>query len=540
MKKAFIIVALLLGSTLSALAQDMLKFGQARKEADPTIDNTKSVVAFVTSNDNFRVTPQANIDIVRPVRQTADGKYVTEVVCDLAAHPDRARSFKILIKGTSLGDYTKQVVEPGKRLYVEVTNTEEHNLYFNVMDTERGYFKEGGVAGIEFSVPDYIDNPKVDCTEGIGHVTESKAGNGVNIVTFEVNIAKLKAARAAYNANKTAAEAKVKQAEEALKAFYDYGMQHMDDEGYDFDKADKEKEQKQAALDQAYSELEAVEPPFINLYADKSNAVPVNIERFIDKLTSPKSLLQINVGDGMHVETKFDRSYNQLRAQADREYRQRKYNAAMATYRNAAADPSATEYEKQDCMSYAGQMEELSQAKAAAYNKIRAINELKKKGGVVDFNQLEELYNAAIVNFRHLYQDTQDPEYQTMVNKLNKAIQLQIVSGVVTRGGYHQGQGGQTSLTGVDIYGVFRYDRKTMKEGKPVSGAEKIGSVDEKGLFRVDFEKRKYVGLLFVPTNLEDLKNDHNQYYPLDGTKHMNLKVRFQNDKSDGKALRKK
>ena len=546
MKRKLTLLTLFLTGVLNLAAQDVVRFGQVHKETDPKIDDTKSVVAFITPTDNFRVTPVSKVDKVKPTQQMSDGKYVTEVVCDLSANSDRSRSFKVTVKGTSLGDYTKQVIEPGKRLQVDVTNTIEHNLYFEPMNTERSYKKEGGVAGIEFSVPDYVDNPKIDYTEGIGHVVDTPSDvarvSGVNYVTFEVNINKFKELRARYTSDTIAANAKIRAAEAALKAFIEYDDKHMNDEGYDFDKADKEKEQKQEAVEKAYEELESIIPPHINLYASKSNVVPLNIDRYLDKLTTPKSLLQINVGDGMHVETKFDRSYNQLRAQADREYRQRKYNAAITSYRNAAADPSATEFEKASCLSLATQMEEYSQMKVTAYNQIRSINEMKQKGGFVDYNKLEDTYNIAIEKFRYLYQDTQDEEYQTMVGKLIKARDGlgQVITGVVTRGGYHQGQGGETSLTGVDIYGLYRYNAKKMKDGVPEKeDAEKLGAVDEKGLFHLQLEKGKYVGLLFVPTNTSDLKNDDNQYYPLNGTKHMNLKVRFKNDKGDGRKLRK-
>lgn len=542
MKKTLTLLVILLSGALSLAAQDVVKFGQAQKQADPNIEDTKSIVAFITANDNFRVTPVANIDKVKPTRQTTDGKYITEVVCDLGANSDRARSFKVTIKGTSLGDYTKQVVEPGKRILIDVTNTIEHNLYFEPMNTERGYKKEGGVAGIEFNVPDYIDNPKVDCSEGIGHVVETKGGNGVNIVIFEVNIAKLNAAREKYTVDTTKAVANLNEAQATLKAFNEYEDKHMNDEGYDFDKADIEKKKKEDAVEEATNQLAQLEPPFINLYASKSNVVPLNIDLYIkqEKLTKPKSLLQINVGDGMHTETKFDRSYNQLRAQADREYRQRKYNAAITSYRNAAADPSATDFEKQSCLSLAEQMVEYSQAKQTAYNQIRAINDMKKQGGMVDYNKLEETYNTAIVNFRHLYQDTQDEEYQTMVNKLIKARDAmgQVITGVVYRGGYHQGQGGVAQLTGVKIYGLHYYNPKKMDEGVP-AGGDFLGEVDEKGLFHLQLEKGKYTGLLFVPReDIKELKNEKNQYYRIEGTKHMNLKVPFRNTRKDGKNLR--
>lgn len=521
--KHILLSIILAAFSLAMPAQDKTNLSfSTRSDTDASLSNGRSAVVFTASNDNFIIQAVSKADKVLPTRMLQNGKYATEVVCDLS-NGDVNHSFKVIIKGTSLGDYVKVALASSKRFYVDITQTIAHNLYFEYPNTQRAYTVNGKSA-IEFSVPDYVEGVVVTCSEGIGNVDRTSA-QGLNIFTLELDCAALKKLISDISAKSAEAQKKIKAAQDAIEAQKKYEDENMEKEGFDFDAADKKREKLDADLENAFQyERDNVPALFVSLLANKSNVVPVDIER-IKQLTEPKQKLQINVIDGMHVETVFATHCQQIIDQARREYRQRKYNAAAISYREAANDASATDYDKETCLRNAEEMDRYSKLKEAANNQVRTINSYKKQGGMIDYNKLEENYNAAIRNFRSLFDETQDEWYQNMINKLAAARDGlgQVIVGTTTKGGYHQGKGDTEVVNAVDIYAINYYRKlDDLKEG---THGTKVGSVNEDGTFHVQLEKGKYKGLLFVPRPETKIKK--NEYYRLDGNKHMKLRVNF-------------
>jgi hypothetical protein len=521
MKRLFSIIAFAHFLLLGICAQGNVDFGETKTETDGNLKSNQAAVVFVSSTNSFTINPIDVNDKVGTAKQQPNGKYATEIICDLSKG-DHNHSFNVLISGTSLGEYKKIALSSGKRFTIEISQALAHNLYFEYPNTQRGYTVNGKSA-IEFIVPDDIDGADLSYSQNIGGKLTRSSNQGINILTLEIDCDLLKKFISDMEASKVAAAQKKAAAEKALEDYQKYYDDNMTKDGFNFDAADKKVEELQEAV---LKSEEGILNLFVNFFAKKSNAVPVDLTK-IKALVTPKNRLQINIGDGLRTKTVFRNRYEQLKDQADREYRQRKYNAAAKSYREAANDPSANQYDKETCLGNATQMDLYSELKVAANSQIRTINDMKAKGGMIDYNLLEETYNAAIQNFQTLKDQTQDEYYEQMIGKLISARNAmgQVIVGTTTKGGYHQGQGSVSKVTDVDIYGLQSYGKlKELKEG--IHG-EKVGEVTPEGTFHLQLEKGKYRGLLFVPRKSSGLKQ--NEFYRLDGEKHMKLRVNFYN-----------
>ena len=293
-----------------------LTFSSPAGNDDPALGSNRAAVIFITPYEGFTIVAIDKRDLVMKSTPQSDGTFSTQVMCDLSDRAtDRNHNFRVNIAGTALGDYVKVPLVAGKRYTIQVKQALEHDLYFNYPNTQRAY-TDASKSAIEFSVPDYIKNPKVEFTKGIGRLLPQTSASGMNIITLEIDCESLKALRAEIPTKRAEAEARLKKLQADMAALEKNFDEHNSDPNFDFDADEKRKAELEEAMEHVYDNVPEV---IVVLYADKSNVVRVERQRLAG-LTEPRQRLQINVGDGMHKETIYkDATFDELLSNA-REY----------------------------------------------------------------------------------------------------------------------------------------------------------------------------------------------------------------------------
>ncbi len=216
-------------------------------------------------------------------------------------------------------------------------------------------------------------------------------------------------------------------------------------------------------------------------------------------------------------------------------YKTRKYAEALASYKRATEVEGISEDQRSIAESRMKKMEEYSKLKQAATQQVNAINQMRKEADVatfetaantVDYNMVEEYYNAAIANFKSLLRETDpnDEYYTNMVNRLNAAKEKLgvVIMGKVVKTDYKGGKIVETNASDMWVRGLTFYDEKLMKKG--MFGDElEGGELDGNGVFRVQIPRNKYRGLLFIPKPGSKIKE--NTFFRLDGNKHLRSKI---------------
>lgn len=343
MKRFFSFISLLAWICTSWAQQGSgnLTFSKPTSSDDSSLGANRASVIFITPYEGFTIVAVDKRDMVMKSVALNDGTFTTQVMCDLtdrAADPNH--SFRVNIAGTALGDYIKVALTAGKRFTIQVQQALQHDLYFNYPNTQRAW-TDATKSAIEFSVPDYIKNPKVEFTSGIGQLLKPATASGMNIITLEIDCEKLKQLQTEIPAKQAAAEAKLKQLQADLAAHEKYFDEHNTDANFDFDADERRKTELEDAIEHVYDDVPELS---VVLYADKSNVVRVDRSRLAN-LTEPRQRLQINVGDGMHKETIYkEATFDELLSNARdyfKNYRQhyeyKYFDAANVAYDQAIA-----------------------------------------------------------------------------------------------------------------------------------------------------------------------------------------------------------
>ncbi len=509
MKKIFAIIVLSIFTWMEANAQaeSYFDYNDNYKNVPTELGGLSSVV-FVSKIPNLIINTQEDSDPEPTKTVNGNGLYEYEITVDLAKQRGE-RHFKISKEGTV---YTtvinKKTLKKNNRLYITIEEPERFVRLINHsrptdIDREGRIIIEITTSLNDLSIDGTKDNPIVSSE------SSSVSHSGLNLKTIVINHEKLKELVSSYEAlekEKDQLEAKMSTLTEDEFSRHDLITDSL--------------------LPELNEKIASVTS--ITLKATGTNRMQIPSDDILSLAKGVKKLSYATEG-GTEIKEVFGDANKQTINLAETEFNRRNYVEAAKIYRNAMSDPDATFEQKQFYETKAIEMEQLRDLKRALNTQVHNINEMKKAGGMIDYNKLEELYKAAMANCDELYRYHRHEYYPETSLKLKSALEGlgQIITGAITKGGYHQGVSRHEPLHHVAIYGVKYYFEKSMKKGTP-AGADLLGNADEKGLFHVQFEKGKYKGLLFVPVtpDIDKIKNE-NQYYPLDGTKHMNLKVNF-------------
>jgi len=511
MKKIFAIIALSIFTWMKANAQGESYFDYNDNYRNvPTELGGLSSVVFVSKIPNLIITTQEESDPQPQKTVNNSGLYEYEIVVDLAKQRGE-RHFTISKEGTVYTTkISKKTLKKNNRLYITI---EEPERFVRLINHSRptDYDKDNRII-IEITTS--LNDLSIDGTKDnpiVSDVISSVSHSGLNLKRIVINLEKLKELISSYEAlEKEKYQLEAKMSRQTL----------TEDE---FSRLDLVKDSLLQELNDSIGLVTS-----ITLKATGTNRMQIPSDDILSLAKGVNKLSYATEG-GTEIKEVFGDANKQTINLAETEFNRRNYVEAAKIYRNAMSDPDATVDQKQFYETKAVEMEQLRDLKRALNTQVHNINEMKKAGGMIDYNKLEELYKAAMANCDELYRYHRHEYYPETSVKLKSALEGlgQVITGAITKGGYHQGVSKHEPLHHVSIYGVKYYFEKSMKKGTP-AGADLLGSADEKGLFHVQFEKGKYSGLLFVPVtpDIDKIKNE-NQYYPLDGTKHMNLKVNF-------------
>lgn len=295
-----------------------LTFSSPVSSDDATLGRKRASVVFITPYEGFTIVAIDKRDLVMKSMPQKDGTCAIQVMCDLSdPAADRNHNFRVNIAGTALGDYVKVPLVAGKRFTIQVKQALEHDLYFNYPNTQRAY-TDASKSAIEFSVPDYIKNPKVEFSKGIGRLLPQASGSGMNTITLEIDCENLKKLRAEIPIKRAEAEAHLKKLQAGMAELEKNFDEHSSDSDFNFEDYEKRRAELEEAIEHVFDDVPEV---IVVLYADKSNVVHVERQRLAG-LTEPRQRLQINVGDGMHKETIYkEASFEELLTTARQYYK---------------------------------------------------------------------------------------------------------------------------------------------------------------------------------------------------------------------------
>lgn len=345
--RLLLLICLVLGSSSvwSQQGTGSLTFSSPKGSDDSALGSNRAVVVFITPYEGFTIVAVDKRDLVMKSTPQNDGTFSTQVMCDLSDRAaDRNHNFRVNIAGTALGDYVKVPLVAGKRFTIQVKQAMEHDLYFNYPNTQRVY-TDASKSAIEFSVPDYIKDPKVEFTKGIGRLLPQTSASGINIITLEIDCESLKKLLAEIPTKRAEAETRLKKLQADMAALERNFDEHSSDPAFDFDADEKRKAELEEDMEHVYDNVSEV---IVVLYADKSNVVRVERQRLAG-LTEPRQRLQINVGDGMHKETVFkEASFEELLEDA-RYYILNYRNNFKSSYYDAALNAYKKAIEHNDC-----------------------------------------------------------------------------------------------------------------------------------------------------------------------------------------------
>ncbi len=338
MKRIFYILLATLCISISVVAQENLKF-ETSYSADSTARANRVEVVFVTPYEGFTIEPTNKKDMVMKSREQNGGTFATVVMCDISdAAADRNHTFRVNISGTTIGDYVKVPLAAGKHFTVRVEQALEHNLYLNYPNSQRGYLNATKSA-IEFNIPDYVKQPRLEFTEGIGRLLPDSTLQGQTIITLEIDCNALKALQTDIPQKKAKADARLQQLKNELTELEKIFDENSGKEGFDFDKDERQKAKLESEIEHVYDDVPEL---FVRLSANKANTVRVIPSR-LAALAQPRNRLQINVVDGLHKETIYKKAafdellsnareyYNNYRQHYDYKY----FDAAFVAYDQA-------------------------------------------------------------------------------------------------------------------------------------------------------------------------------------------------------------
>lgn len=339
-KRAVCLLLVAFGLYSSILAQENLMFNTS-SSPDATITGNRVEITFITPYEGFIISPSNRKDMVMKAREQTDGSYATQVVCDISdAAADRNHTFRVNISGTTIGDYVKVPLVPGRRFTVRVEQALEHNLYLIYPNSQRGYM-DATKSAVEFTIPDYIRQPRVEFTAGIGRMLPVQSLQGQTVITLELDCDALKQKIADIPDKRAQADARLQLLQAELAAHERNFDENSVKEGFDFDADERKKAAIESAIEHVYDEVPEL---FIRLVADKANTVRVDPSR-ITALTQPRNRLQISVVDGLHRETVYKKaSFGELLGNARdyltnyrSQYKSSYYDAAVTAYDQAIA-----------------------------------------------------------------------------------------------------------------------------------------------------------------------------------------------------------
>ena len=520
MKKNMLLLAMLLMAGMAMAQEAVVDIVEqtAMMKSDATLGK-QSVAMFVSNANNLVISSSNPGDVVSATKKTSDGRFLTEVACDLSDRSvDANRTFSVLIKGTSLKGTKKKAMAPGRRYYFLVTEA-EHMLTAWWPQTKDILYPVAGKACVEFNLPQTLDNMKLKFSDGIGGKMTRRQEKGMSIVALEVDCKLLQT----FMANMEQKEQKAAQAQrdyEKVKADHDA---RCNEEGFDFDAAEKQEQQLEALADQA---RQAVPQLYVVLYGDKSNELPLSQEK-IAMLTQPKYKLTVGVNDALQKTVVGTTALAEKMKSANMAYQSRRFKEAANFYEQAAEDPDATQADKAACAGWLETINKCIEAQTEANKALLLLKNYKEKGGEVNPDKIVELYDIAINNYETLYIITNNDFYQTRIDNFEASRSKigYVMSGTVIATDFKQGVLHEDPITGIDIYAVQGAFTNELRKG---THGEYVGKVDDNGKFHVEVARGVYDGLLFVPA--QNKKFSKNVWQSIKGSKHLDIKVIFTKD----------
>ena len=520
MKRLFLSL-LLMGATLAAAAQDVVAIAeQTDKAKSDAALGQKAINTFVAKSNNLVITSSNHSDKIGTAVKQSDGTWATDVTCDLSDKSvERNRTFTVLIKNTSLKGTVAKKMMAGKHFYYHVTEA-DHMLNFWWPSTRNTLYAVAGKAAVEFQIPSNINDLKVKFSNGIGGKLTKRTEAGLNILLLEVDCNQLKSFIATIDAKEQAAKA-AEQAYHKLKAENDANIEKPD---FDFDAAEKKEKELETAMQNAQNDIPRL---YIILYGDNCNEVELDIDKIKSTLVNPKNKLTVGVNDNLHKEIVGTTPLAEKLRNANNAYESRKYKEAITYYQQALTEPDATDADKAVCQGWIETISQCIEARDAANDALLLLKRFKEKGEQVSPDKILELYDVAINNYNTLYNLSRNTYYSAAVEKLTVARNKVpvIMSGTTVTSELSGGVFREEPLTGVDIYAIDHYNRKTMSEG---AYGFKVGSVDANGKFKIELQRGVFEGLLFVPVGHKKFKK--NVFQPLRGNMHLDINVRFSKD----------
>lgn len=501
---------------------------------DETLD-TKAQISFLSVENNLTVTSSNKNDEVKAAIKQSDGQYVVNVLCDMSnKNTDRKRKFTVKLSGTSQQESVEKVLSAGKCFFFQVLIA-EHQLCFNFPSNTNPFYETTEKKScIEINVPQDIGELTMNFSEGIGKQLKSKSSGGYKTLCLEIDCQSLNA----FFDNKKKCETTAREAEKALMDFKAEYDAKMTEENFDFDAADAKEKELEAQLEKALADIPTF---FITLSGKKTNTIDLieekdffsysstgQMEGLITNLLSPKSLITVGVDDLLRKEirTVATTEVAEKLNLAQNAYNAGQFKAAITYYQQAIDSDEATEENKGEIQGFLNRVQTCADAQAEANKALTLLKVYKEKGEAVNPDNVVELYDVAIANYKTIYSITKNDRYHERIEALEKSRSKigYVMSGTVISTNFKQGQLVEEAITGIEIYGVH-YFNKEMQKG--VHG-DHVGTVDANGKFHIEIPRGEYDGLLFVPVN--NKKFSKNVYQSLRNAKHLDIQVKFTRD----------
>ena len=493
----------------------------AMTQNDVTLEN-KSVAVFISKDDNLVITSSNHSDVVTEPKKMENGRYGIEVTCNMEKGADVSRTFSIRIQGSTLNGEKKKAMSAGKRFFFEV-DAVEHMLGFIYPDTRDILYPVDGKACIEFNIPDYISDLKVECSQELRGKTTEKKENGIKVISLELDANLL--TEFLNHVNEVQSQLVKKTMEyNALKKEID---EKASDASYDIDAAEAKEKALKEELEQAQKNAPAA---FVRLAAKSSNTVYLEVEKL--KALGAKSKLTVNVTDALHTEKVFTGKFEEMLSQANTYRAQRDYKLAKQHYESAAQAADATAADKQTATESAAKMETLDAVKSETDFLTGKLWEFTHSNMRINKNELNVLIDDIIEHNRALYAETQDQYYLDEASRLEKEKSKVgfVLKGRFVISEYKGGSLEEVPVTNVRIYGSQSSNCDDMDNPKYPSKGEIIETVTASdGRFSLNLQAGEYKTIIFEAIGNKDIKK--NKHVSVEGrTDDRNVKIRFPKD----------
>lgn len=488
---------------------------------DVTLDK-KSVAVFISKRDNLVITSSNHSDVVEKATKMADGRYATEVTCEMSQGADRSRTFGILIQGTTLKGEKKKTMVAGKRFFFEV-DAAQHMLGLIYPDTRNILYPVEGKACVEFNIPQDITDLQVECNKELRGKVSTSSENGVNIISLELDVNTLQEFLA-YSDKQQMELVQMNEAYNALKREID---EKASDKNYDIDAAEAKEKAMKEELEQAQK---ATVAPFVRLTGESSNTVYLDAAKL--RALGAKSKLTVNVTDALHTEKVFTGKFEEMLSQANTHRANHDYKLAKQYYESAALADDASSTDKQTAMESASKMEELNVFKEETDRLRDRLYEVTHSNQRVNKQQLHALIDEISERYRTLNLETQDPYFLDEANRLQAEKNKVgfVLKGRFVISEYKGGALEEVPVTNVRIYGSQRSNSDEMDSPKfPFKGEviETVTAAD--GKFNLNLQPGEYKTIIFEAIGNKDIKK--NKHVSVEGrSDDRNVKIRFPKD----------